>query len=338
MRKISAFFICICATFLFVFFGGSVAFSSAFAEIGGNYVYVGGMPAGFMLSAGGAQVIGVCEVVSEDATTSPAVDAGIKTGDLITEAAGIKVRTISDLNDILAKNGEKELEITIKRGEDIKKVSVFPKKDSVSQKYKIGVLIRDSITGIGTITYIDPKTSKFGSLGHTVGEDREIGSTDGKIYKCTIVSVMKGIRGKAGELHGMFLGDGVFGMADTLCNCGIFGTIDKKVDFSTLEKAEATSSFVKPGVAYILSTVNGQMPKKYTAEIVKVDQENPENKNYVLKITDKALIEATGGIVQGMSGSPILQEGRLVGAVTHVFLNDPTRGYGIGIEKMINRE
>jgi stage IV sporulation protein B len=133
----------------------------------------------------------------------------------------------------------------------------------------------------------------------------------------------------------MFLNDKRLGNAEKLCNCGIFGTINEDFSLENLTTAVADSHDAKPGAAYIYSTVNGISPQKYTVEIVKVDKFNRENKNYVIKITDNGLISETGGIVQGMSGSPIIQQGKLIGAVTHVFLNDPTRGYGICIEEML---
>ena len=209
-------------------------------------------------------------------------------------------------------------------------------KDSVSNKYKIGILVRESVSGIGTVTYID-KNGRFGALGHAVvGENnQEMEISNGMVYECNIVGVSKGIRGKAGELRGMFLNDKRLGNAEKLCECGIFGQITEDFSVSELNAVVANSNLVKPGSAYIYSTINGVCPKKYEIEIVKVDKFNKENKNYVIKITDDALISETGGIVQGMSGSPIVQEGKLVGAVTHVFLNDPTRGYGIDIERMM---
>ena len=133
----------------------------------------------------------------------------------------------------------------------------------------------------------------------------------------------------------MFLSDKCLGSAEKLCDCGIFGKLSKDFPLENMFAVEATSQMVKPGAAYIYSTVSGVCPTRYEIEIVKVDKNNKENKNYVIKIVDEDLISVAGGIVQGMSGSPILQEGRLVGAVTHVFLNDPTRGYGIGIETML---
>ncbi|MBE5752665.1 MAG: SpoIVB peptidase [Clostridiales bacterium] len=333
MRKISAFLISIFASFLILFaiIGTPIR---AVAE-NGRFLYVGGMPAGFMLSAGGAQVIGVCDVIGEEKTFSPAKEAGICSGDVIINASGINVETVADLNSIIAKNGANSLELTVKRGNDKEKFIVKPQMDKITKKYKIGVLIRDTVSGIGTITYVDPTTRSFGALGHAVGEECEKIGAEGKLYNCNIVSVLKGTRGKAGELHGIFLGDGEFGKTTTLCECGIFGQINQNVDLSVLNKVEVDSLNAKPGVAYIYSTINGQTPKKYEVEIVKVDKNNKENKNYVVKITDKELIETTGGIVQGMSGSPIVQENKLIGAITHVFLNDPTRGFGIDIEKML---
>lgn len=335
MSKINAFFIYIFAMFLFIFGGFSYVPTINTRAENTEYVYIGGIPAGFMISAGGAQVIGTCGVTTDNGNESPAVKAGIKTGDLITKAGGITIQNISDLNSILEKNQEKDIELTIKRGNNIENITVTPKFDKVSKKYKIGVLIRDTVSGIGTITYIDASNRKFGSLGHTVGSNNVI-PQDSKLYQCSIVGAVKGVRGKAGELHGMFLSENSLGEMQKTCNCGIFGKIYDNVDLTNFQKAEANSYEAKPGKGHILSTISGQTPIKYEIEVVKVDKDNRENKNFVLKITDESLIDVTGGIVQGMSGSPIIQNGKLIGAVTHVFLNDPTRGYGIAIEKMLN--
>ena len=174
-------------------------------------------------------------------------------------------------------------------------------------------------------------------MGHPVvaENNRKMQISDGMVYECSIVGICKGVRGRAGELRGMFLHDKQFGNAEKLCDSGIFGKISKDFELKSLISAEASSDGAKPGAAYIYSTINGVKTERYDVEIVKVDRNNKENKNYVLKITDEDLIYETGGIVQGMSGSPILQDGRLIGAVTHVFLNDPTRGYGIDIGRMI---
>ena len=164
---------------------------------------------------------------------------------------------------------------------------------------------------------------------------QEMHIKSGAVYECSIVGIQKGVRGRAGELRGMFLNDKQLGNAKKLCDCGIFGEISAEMQWDNQKKAVASSNDAKPGKAWIYSTINGVCPKKYSVEIVKVDKFNKDNKNYVIKITDEELIAETGGIVQGMSGSPIIQEDKLVGAITHVFLNDPTRGYGINIEAML---
>lgn len=332
MRKLSVFLM---GAMLGVSFtlGGTSEVTAAAEEI---TVYVGGMSAGFTLKTGGAQVIGLSEVVTQSGIYSPALSAGIKTGDIIQKAGGIRVETIADLNEIVDKSKGKELKIEVVRGGETLHLSIQAVKETGSGRYKIGVLVRESVSGIGTVTYID-KNGRFGSLGHAVvGENNhEMQISDGMVYECSIVGVSKGVRGKAGELRGMFLNDKHLGNAEKLCACGIFGQISKDFFVDDLTAAVASANEVKPGNAYIYSTVNGVCPKRYEIEIVKVDKHNKENKDYVIKITDDALISETGGIVQGMSGSPILQEGKLVGAVTHVFLNDPTRGYGINIERML---
>ena len=187
------------------------------------------------------------------------------------------------------------------------------------------------------VTYIDKKTGRFGALGHSVVSEnhQEMQISSGTVYECSIFGVCKGVRGKAGELKGVFINDKQFGNAEKLCECGIFGQISQKYAVNDLMSTVSSSNEVKPGGAYIYSTVSGISPVKYEIEIVKVDKSNKENKNYVIKITDEALISETGGIVQGMSGSPILQNGKLVGAVTHVLVNEPIRGYGIFIENML---
>lgn len=300
-------------------------------------VYIGGMTAGFTLKTGSAQIIGTCEVLSENGACTPALKAGLRAGDNICKVGGICIDSVAELNEIVNKSQGKALEFEIKRGDEVFTVEIQPVKDKLTERYKIGVLVRDFVSGIGTVTYIDKKSGRFGSLGHSVvGENkREMQISDGAVYECNIVGVSKGVRGRAGELRGMFINDKQFGNADKLCDCGIFGQVSEDFQINETMSLVASSEEVKPGNAYIYSTVNGIEPKRYTIEIVKVDKYNREHKNYVIKITDDALISETGGIVQGMSGSPIVQDGKLVGAVTHVFLNDPTRGYGIDIGNML---
>ncbi len=337
MRKLSFFVLGAISVCSFTFATVDNGYTTAKAEQ--SIVYVGGMSAGFTLQSGCVQVVGFCEVMTEDGVCSPALNVGIRTGDKILSVANINVNSIEQLNEILEKNCNHNITIEIKRGEEIKFFAVKPVKDKISGKYKIGILARDNVSGIGTVTYIDAENGRFGSLGHSViGEDKtNMQIAKGTVYECSIVGVNKGIRGKAGELKGMFLSNKTLGTAEKLCNCGIFGQISQDFEVTDLMRTVADSANVAPGKAYIYSTVNGVLPKRYEIEIVKVDKWNKENKNYVIKITDENLIAETGGIVQGMSGSPILQNGKLIGAVTHVFLNDPTRGYGIDIQEMIKQ-
>ncbi len=333
MRKLSVLILGASLSFACVF-GGVGKITADAAE---KKVYVGGMTAGFTLKTGGAQIIGMSEVLTEEGISSPALQAGLKAGDIIYKAGGIRVESITDLNEIVNKSKGKRLIFEIGRGEERFSVEIAPEKERGTDKYKIGVLIRDSVSGIGTVTYIDKENGRFGSLGHTVtGENRrELQIVNGAVYECNVVGVHKGIRGKAGELRGIFLNDKPLGNADKLCDCGIFGQISEEFVMDELFCAVASSDEAKPGKAYIYSTVEGVSPQKYEIEIVKVDKRNKENKHFVIKVTDEKLIEETGGIVQGMSGSPIIQKNKLIGAVTHVFLNDPTRGYGIDVEKML---
>lgn len=310
------------------------------AETDKKTVYIGGMAAGFTLKAGGIQVIGLCEVVTEKGIFSPAREQGVRMGDKIVKASGIKIESIAELNEILNKGKGKQIELEIVRADESLRMNVTPAKEKSTNNYKIGILARDNISGIGTISYIEKNTHKFGALGHSVvGDDKkELSISSGTVFECNIIGVSKGIRGRAGELRGMFLSNKNFGTANKLCECGIFGAINEDLDFSDLSTVLADSSEAKPGAAYIYSTVNGVSPEKFQIEIVKVDRFNHDNKDYVIKITDEKLIDLTGGIVQGMSGSPIVQEGKMIGAITHVFLNDPTRGYAINIETMLNQD
>ena len=315
---------------------GGFAPSGIVSEAAGAEYYIGGMTAGFTLSAGGTEIIGLNEVVAEDGTYRPATDAGLRVGDCICAVDGICVKSISDLNAAMERSGGKTVTLVVKRAGETAEVKLTPVKEKKSGKFKIGVLIRDTLAGIGTVTYINKDTRKFGALGHAVCDENHnsLEIAGAKVYLCSVVGVNKGSRGKAGELRGMFMGQQL-AKAEKVCESGLYGTFDKNYDYSRLETVQtAPVSEVTIGKAIIYSTVDGVYPQKYEIAIAKVDANNKDNKNFVIKVTDEKLISETGGIVQGMSGSPIIQNGKLIGAVTHVFLNDPTRGYGIGIENM----
>ena len=315
---------------------GGFAPSGIVSEAAGAEYYIGGMTAGFTLSAGGTEIIGLNEVVAEDGTYRPATDAGLRVGDCICAVDGICVKSISDLNAAMERSGGKTVTLVVKRAGETAEVKLTPVKEKKSGKFKIGVLIRDTLAGIGTVTYINKDTRKFCALGHAVCDENHnsLEIAGAKVYLCSVVGVNKGSRGKAGELRGMFMGQQL-AKAEKVCESGLYGTFDKNYDYSRLETVQtAPVSEVTIGKAIIYSTVDGVYPQKYEIAIAKVDANNKDNKNFVIKVTDEKLISETGGIVQGMSGSPIVQNGKLVGAVTHVFLNDPTRGYGIAIGNM----
>ena len=214
--------------------------------------------------------------------------------------------------------------------------SITPVKDSSQGTYRLGIWVRDSCAGIGTITFIDPMTKCFAGLGHGI-YDGESGSlmplADGDIVPADIISVDKGAGGRPGSLSGCFITGEPLGVLSANTECGLYGSYNKA---ASGEKTEiAFRQEVMRGSAVILSTVEGSTPKAYDIEIenISYDTGSP-SKNMVIRITDKELIKKTGGIVKGMSGSPILQNGRLVGAVTHVFIDDPTHGYGVFAENM----
>lgn len=335
MRKLKFFITAAVVCFCFAVNAGATTVN---ADAAGGRYYIGGMTAGFLLSAGGAQVIGLSEVVTESGICRPAEEAGIRAGDVICAVNGVRVKSIDDLNSALDRSCGKNVRLTVKRGGESADTEIAPVKEKKSGRYKIGVLIRDTVSGIGTVTYVDKNTMRFGALGHAVTDENRdsLEISDAKVYLCSVIGVNKGTRGKAGELRGLFMNDKTVGKAERVCDTGLYGTFDKSYDFSRTETIDiAPLSEATIGKAFIYSTVDGIVPQKYEIAIAKVDGANRDNKNFVIKVTDDKLIEETGGIVQGMSGSPIIQNGKLIGAVTHVFLNDPTRGYGIGIEKMI---
>lgn len=334
LRKKFAGFVILLLAVLICIFSFSVNFVSAQTEM----LYLGGFPAGFTLSTKRVEVIGVCEVMTADGMASPAKDCGLKNGDIIKSINGISVESATDINKIISED-YKKYNIGIERDGDNMNMEISPVKDLASGSKRIGVLVKDTVNGIGTVTYIDKSNGKFASLGHPVADLKGnlIEINGGTVYNCLIYDIKKGTRGTPGELHGAFENNSVIGSAKVNCACGIYGDLVKNYDTSKLIRIEKGSiENATMGKACIYTTLRGNEVKKYDISIVKTDKDNKENRNYVIKIEDKELLAASGGIVQGMSGSPIVQNGKLIGAVTHVFVNDPTRGYGIAIDKMLN--
>lgn len=317
-----------CLSIVFAFF---ILFTFGYNTVkADSELYLGGMTAGFSLNTKGAEVIGLCDVITEDGLRSPCKDANINVGDKIININDKEINSVLDIESAI-KNQATVIILVERNNESVAK-TVKPAKD-INGRYKLGVFIRDGVSGIGTITFI--KGNRFASLGHPVLNDKGevLNITKGSLYNCNITGCIKGERGRAGELRGVFLKDEPIGTIEKNLTSGVYGNLTKNFCCDNLVKIEMGEAV--PGDASIISTINGEKPKEYHISIIKTDSFNYD-KNFVIKITDKSLIELTGGIVQGMSGSPIVQNGKLVGAVTHVFINDPTRGFGIDISNMIN--
>lgn len=260
---------------------------------------------------------------------SPARAAGLKTGDVIIRADGKSVHTAQDLRSSLA---AQQVVLTVLRKGKEAEFCVHP------QDAKLGLYIRDSISGIGTVTYYDPDDGSFGALGHGVSEaetDMVLPVEHGMAIRSWVERVEKGKRGTPGELKGKFDVHQILGEVQKNTEQGVFGTMTAPVDGTPIPVGDASQ--IKIGTAEILSNVSGTDVQRYSVEILKIYPHAEENgRNLLIEVTDSRLLEQTGGIVQGMSGSPIIQDGKLIGAVTHVLVNDPTKGYGILIENMLD--
>lgn len=309
------------------------AFPAQKAYADDGKVYLGGMAAGFQMRTKGATVVALSDIVIGGEIYSPSKKAGILVGDRIMTVAGREICCSADITAALKKKGETPVEVVLKRDESEIRTFVTPKKDA-NGILKIGVFVRDNLNGIGTITLFK-KNGDFCALGHSVyGEDgKQIEITGGKAYLCSIIGFEKGKRGSAGELKGVFMDDSPIGTLEKNASTGIYGKAGKKFDFAKNDEMEIGEPSV--GKASFFTCIDGITIREFSIGIVKVDENDKDNKNLVLKVTDKELLDETNGILQGMSGSPIVQNGKIVGAVTHVFLNDPGRGFGISIAKMM---
>lgn len=296
-----------------------------------SVVQLGGNAIGISLDTDGILVVGLADVTTDDGTASPAKDAGMKKGDIIQKIDGITVSSVSDVTNIIKKS-KGELVIEGKRNEKVEKWIVSPAESSGSQQ-KIGLWIRDSVSGIGTLTFSGQ--NGFGALGHPISDvdtGTFVKARDGDIYYASIVGVDRGQKGVPGSLCGIFTSQKI-GTISQNTPCGVFGKIDGELNGTIVPIGKKEE--IKCTDATVLCDV-GDGVEQFDVEIVRVLLSGEATKGMVIHITDDRLIEKTGGIVQGMSGSPIVQNGKLVGAVTHVFVNDPTRGYGIFIENMLS--
>ena len=315
-----------------------ISFATTAAYADEREIYLGGFAAGFVLNTKTVEVVGLCDVLSESGVSSPARDCGIMAGDVIESINGAEVDEADDLNRALDEQC-KYYEIVVRRGDETLTVRAVPVLDRASRSRKLGMLVKDSVNGIGTVTFVDKTRNMIASLGHPVTDRSKniMQINGGAIYTCAIYGVKKGMRGNPGELKGSIESNYMIGAASQNGACGIFGRVSEELDTSELKKIKpANIGEAEMGKATIYSTVTENRTEEYDISIIKVDAFNKDNRNFVIRVDDRELIELSGGIVQGMSGSPIVQNGKLIGAVTHVFVNDPTRGYGIAIDKMLN--
>lgn len=299
-----------------------------------------GEPFGIKLTMDGVMVVGIGEVDSKESLhSSPAKDGGIQKGDIILSLNGTEIESNKELQSIISQSDGSTLEVVLKRDNKEIETSVTPVYSESTQTYEAGMWVRDSSAGIGTITYYKADGTSFAGLGHPVcdvdtGEIVPISS--GEVAPVNINGVKSGVSGSPGELIGSFISTDAIGEISLNNAYGIFGTMNNKTSLNDAIPM-AFKQDISLGKATILTTIDGTSPKEYSIEIEKIDyNSNESSKNMVIHITDEELLSKTGGIVQGMSGSPIIQNGKLIGAVTHVFVNDPTKGYGIFCENMIS--
>ena len=301
-----------------------------------------GRAVGIKLFSDGVVVVGTSEVASDRGKVNPAKECGLREGDVITHINSTEVDSIEEVTSLLQELEGEPMSIRAVRQDRQVQLTAQAVFCPAEGAYKLGAWIRDSMAGIGTVTYYDPDTGAFGALGHGINDvDTALlmPLERGSILYATVAGVKKGAVGAPGQLKGAF--DGLTTLGDLTANTagGVFGSLTDGGSWIAGEAVEvAARSQAHTGSAVILSNIAGDSVEAYTVEITKVFRKSEGDcRDYMLTVTDPQLLSATGGIVQGMSGSPILQDGRLIGAVTHVLLDDPRQGYAISMERMLEQ-
>ncbi|GAV22352.1 SpoIVB peptidase [Carboxydothermus pertinax] len=305
-----------------------------------NYLVPGGHSIGIYLKTPGVMVVGFSEVKTKKGDANPAKETGLKEGDLILKVNDITVNHEFELKNLINHFGGQKITFTIKRGDDIFKREITPVYSFEEKRWRIGVFIRDNLAGLGTLSYYNPRDKSFGALGHTI-IDPDTGKVfpinKGKIVAAKIQTIYPSHRGQPGEKIGTFLHKNVIGAVYLNNRFGIFGKASQEIINPFFKKPLpiAFNEEVKPGPAEIYTVLKGEKIEKFTIYIEKVRPYQKDGRNLILRIKDPRLLRITGGIVQGMSGSPIIKDGKFIGVVTHVFLSDSSKGYGILIENML---
>ena len=303
-------------------------------------VYVGGVPFGVKFLTAGVLIIGFHELTCGKATANPARDAGLQAGDRLLSINGIPLAGAAELGELIEKSGGKPIKVGYARNGTEHTTTVTPLRSDTEGRYSTGIYVRDSGAGIGTVTFVVPQTGAFAGLGHGIcdGETGELIPMDrGSVVDVTISGVVRGLVGSPGEVRGYFM-SGKTGTLLGNSHCGVWGVFaDLPRGLSSTPVSLGLRNEVKAGKATIRCTLDSNTGEEYDIEISDIQRNSTSNKCFTVKITDPDLIAKTGGIIQGMSGSPIIQNGKLIGAVTHVLINDPTTGYGIFIENMLTQ-
>ena len=301
-------------------------------------VYLGGQPFGLKFYNNGVILIELEHFFDGINYTCPAKKGGLKENDIIKEIDGQKVDSNEDLQNIVTSSNGKALSFIIERNEKKIEKSINPEKN-IAGMYLIGAWVRDSCAGIGTVTYYDKENNYFAALGHGVCDKDTSGLLPlrhGEVVQSNISGVTKSTKGKAGSLDGYFT-DKSFGVLTKNTSSGIYGTICDNFNFNQKSIEIANCDEINTGRAEVYTTISGTEPRYYDIKISKICNTNKNtNENFVITVTDDELIDSCGGIVQGMSGSPIIQNGKLVGAITHVFVNSPCDGYGVLAQNMVS--
>lgn len=296
-----------------------------------NYIIPGGENVGIEVNSRGVLVVGFYKVNDQFI----ARDSGFLVGDSIIKVNEEEVSSIDNMVSVIEKNENKDIQFTILRDGKSKTLTMTEEVDS-NGVYKTGMYVKDKIVGIGTLTYIDPNTKIFGALGHEIDEKttaEKFEIKDGKIFKSTVTGIERSESGSAGEKNAEYNSNEVYGKIAENTTSGIFGDYTEALpDTNTLKVANPDE--VRTGEARIRTVVEQNKIEEFTINIIKIDQSS-DTKNILFEITDKDLLSKTGGVVQGMSGSPIIQNEMIVGAVTHVIVNDTKKGYGIFITTML---
>ena len=300
-------------------------------------VTVCGTPFGIKMFSKGAMVVGFSDIHTNAGYANPAKSAGLKLGDCILTMNGQKTYDNADVAGVIRQSEGQPIEMVYSRDGQEQTTQLTPVREEKSHPWQAGMWVRDSSAGIGTLTFIDNSTGVYGGLGHPINDSdtgQSIHLRSGEIAPVKIIGREKGTTGVPGALKGQFSGGPTMGDIVVNGSTGVYGHINRLVKGQDMPVAHMQE--IRQSEAQILTTIDGTSPSWYKAQIERVSfTEKDPNRNMVIRITDPELLKATGGIVQGMSGSPIVQNGRLVGAVTHVLVNDPTRGYGIFIENML---